>query len=204
MNTNNSIEIEPRDSLRAFCEAYISQNGRNPIDESQLADAFVKFFGIPPLVDVRSLDEFFVETNIELRKCDLPIGLLGVNMSFEGKRRIDLSERSEQRHFQIHTVLHEIREIIENDFRPLGFGTAKSQQDFEHCANQFAFCAIMCSQMTVFESLFNNAYEMESNWRKWGALGLISIGLLIVGSYSFVGAFFPHVTVTASGMRFER
>lgn len=204
MNANSSIEIEPRDLLRAFCEAYISQNGRNPINESQLADAFVKFFGIPPLVDVRSLDEFFVETNIELRKRDLPIGLLGVNMSFEGKRRIDLSERTEQKHFQVHTVLHEIREIVENDFRLLGFGRAESHQDFEHSANEFAFYAIMFSQMTVFQSLFDNAYEMESNWWKWGTMGLISMGLLVVGLYSFVGAFFPHVTVTASGMRFER
>jgi hypothetical protein len=204
MNSNNPTQTEARDSLKAFCEVYVSEHAHNPINESHLADAFVKFYGIPPLFDLCSLDEFLVETNIELRKGDLPLGLLGVNMSFEGKRRIDLSERPEQRYFQVHTVLHEIREIIESDFRPLGFGASESERDFEHRANEFAFYAIMSSQMSMFKSLFESAYGMESNWQKFGALGLIGIGVLVAAVYSFMGAFFPHVTVTASGMRLER
>lgn len=203
MNSDNPIQTEPRDLLKAFCEVYVRENGQNPINESQLAESFVKFFGIPPLFDLSGLDEFFVETNIELRKGDLPLGLLGVNMSYEGKSRIDVSEQPEQRYFQVHTALHEIREIIESDFRSLGFGTADSQGDCEHCANEFAFCAIMCSQMPVFKSLFSNAYELEPHWQRWGSLILIGFGVLFVGLYSLVGAFFPHVTPTPTGMRFE-
>jgi hypothetical protein len=205
MNGNNSIEREPRDSLTMFCEVYISQKGRNrPINEWELADAFVKSFEIPPLVDVSGFDRFFAQTNIELRKANLPPDLLGVHMSVEGKRRIDLSERPEQRYFQVHTVLHEIREIIEKDFCRLEFGTTESEDDLERRANEFAFCGVICSQTDVFKFWFDNAHEMESSWRKWGALSLIGMGLLFVALYSFLGAFLPHVTVTASGMRFER
>jgi hypothetical protein len=204
MNSNNPIQTEPRDPLKAFCEAYVRENGRNPINESQLAEAFVRFFGIRPLVDLSSLDEFFHSTNIDLRKGDLPLGLLGVNMSFEGKRRIDLSERPEQRYFQVHTVLHEIREIIETELRPLGFGTSESERDLEHLANEFAFYAMISSQMSMFRTFFESACEMESKWQKFGALGLIGIGVIVAAVYSFMGAFFPHVTVTPSEMRFER
>jgi hypothetical protein len=198
------METEHCNSLATFCETYISQNGRNSIRESQFARAFVEFFQIPPLFDIGGLERFLAQANIEVKITQLPGDLLGVHMLFDGKGRIDLSQRPEQRYFQIHTVLHEIREIIENDLRPLGFGTAESQHDFEHCANEFAFYAIMFSQMPLFKFFFDDAFETESNWRKLGMLCLISIALLFVGSYSFVGAFFPHVTVTASRKRFER
>ena len=205
MNGNNSIETERPDTLAMFCEVYISQKGRNrPIDEWELADAFVKAFEIPPLFDVSGFEGFLAKTNIELRKANLPADLLGVHMSVEGKRRIDLSERPEQRLFQVHTVFHEIREILEKDFRRLGFSTSESDEDLEHCANQFAFCAVICSQMDIFKFWFNNAYEIKSNWRKWGTLSLVGMGLLVVAIYAFGGAFLPHVTVTESKIRFER
>lgn len=196
---------ESRDALKEFCETYISRNGRNRSTngEWELASAFVEFFGIPPLSDVSGLEGFLARTNIEIRKGELPAGLLAVNMSFEGKRRIDVSVRREQLYFQVHTVLHEIREIIENDFRRLGHETTYSQ-DLEHCANEFAFGVIVCSLSHLFGSLFDNAWEIQSTWRRWGVLALIGIGVVAVSSYSFIGAFFPHVSITQSGIRFEK
>jgi hypothetical protein len=198
------MDTESCDQLKVFCEAYISQNGRNrPTSEWQLASAFVKSFRIPPILDVPSLEGFFVEANIELRKANLPSGLLAVNMSFEGKRRIDLSGRREQIHFQVHTVLHEIREFIENEFCRLGFSTTDSR-DLEQCANEFAFFAIISSLEGPFKYWLESTWETEREWRRWGAVGLICIAAVACFLYSFVGAFFPHVTVTRSGVRFER
>jgi hypothetical protein len=204
MNSDTPIQAEHCDLLRAFCEEYIRENGQNLIDEAQLAQSFVKFFGIPTLFDLSGLDEFFCETNIDLRKGDLPVGLLGVNMSCEGKRIIDLSERPEQKHFQVHTALHEIREIIENDFRSLGFGTVDSQSDIENCADKFAFCATVLSQMPMFAGLFTSASEIESNWQRVVSLILVVVGASFVGLHSYVGAFHPHVAPTPTGTQFKR
>ena len=197
-------QVRGQDLITDFCEAYVSQHRENwPTDEWELARAFVKFFEAPLLADMTSLQGFFTQTNIELRKCNLPAGLLGVNMSFEGKRRIDLSQRREQVYFRLHTVLHEIREIIENDFLRLGFSTTNSR-NIEDSADEFVFCAVLCSTKDPLENWVKTASEIESKWRRWTILGLICAGAMFFCFWSFIGAFFPHVKVTRSGVRFER
>jgi len=193
-----------QDLIKEFCEGCISEDRENwPPSECDLASAFVEFFGVPALVHVSSLQRFFVQTNIELREGALPAGLLGVNMSYGSKRRIDLSRRREQIYFQIYTVLHEIREIIENGFLRSGFSTT-DRRNLEASADEFAFWAVLCSTRDPLKDLVRIASEIESKWKRWTLLGLISAGAVAFVFCSFLGAFFPHVKVTQSGVRFER
>lgn len=198
-------QVYSQDLIRDFCEAYISEHRENwPTSECDLASAFVKFFGVPALVHVTSLEGFFVQTNIELREGNLPAGLLGVNMSYGSKRRIDLSSRREQTLFQIHTVLHEIREIIENGFLRLGFSTT-DRRDLEASADEFAFWAALCSTRDPLKDMLKTASEIESKWQRWTMLGLGSAGVIAFVFYSFMGAFSHNVTVSRhSGVRIQR
>jgi len=202
-----SVATQPEISnrLKSFCEACASRNHQSPLSEEQLAEAFVKFFSIPPLFDVSGLDKFFATADIEMCRTTLPVGLLGLNMSYEGKRKIRLSDRRGQKRFQLHTALHEIRELIENDFRVLGFSTTESSEDeLEFCADEFAFHAVLCSQAGLFRHFFANARAIKSDWRRWAILSLIGLGMVAAGLFAFIGAFYPHVTVTGSKIRFER
>jgi hypothetical protein len=200
---DTELQVCNDDPLRAFCEACILREGQKwPVSELELASAFVKFFNVPPLAHVGSLEGFFVQTRIELRKGDLPSDLLGVNMSFQGRRRIDLSGHGEQQHSQLHTVLHEIREIIENEFSRLGFDTTDSRE-LEASADEFAFYAVLCPFEGLFRDSLGNALEIESKWQRWTALSLICSVALVLCCCSLMGAFFPQITVTQSGVQFE-
>lgn len=197
------LQVCSDDPLRAFCECIPRDGQEWPVSEWELASAFIKFFNVPPLAYVGNLEGFFAQTKIELREGDLPSDLLGVNMSFQGRRRIDLSRHGEQVHSQLHTVLHEIREMIESEFSRLGFATTSSRE-LEASANEFAFYAVLCPFEGLFKDSLHNALEIESKWQRWTTLSLICAAALVLGFGSFMGAFFPRITITQSGVRFER
>ena len=188
------------DPLRSFCEQYISQNCQKwPTSEFELADAFIKHFRIPFVVDPGGLQDFLVRMNIEHVEGDLPADLLGVNMSFEGKRKILTARDGDQVSFRVHTVLHEIREIIEADFHRLGSTTTNSQ-NLDHRADEFAFAVSVCSAAAAapLGGLFENAAEMNSGWQELVSLGVFIVGAVVVLLYSFFGAFgyrFPNSAV---------
>jgi hypothetical protein len=183
------------DPLRSFCEQYISQNCQKwPTSEIQLAEVFVKHFSISVVTNLVGLQDFLVRTNIEHVEGNLPADLLAVNMSFEGKRKILTAKEGDHVSFQVHTVLHEIREIIEADFHRLGSATTSSQ-DLDHLADVFAFAVPICAAMPSLGGLLENDPEI---WPLWVSLGAFTVGAVGVLLYSFVGAFgyrFPNSAV---------
>jgi hypothetical protein len=186
------MDTESQDQLSAFCEAYILQHREKwPTSEDELAKAFVLRFGIPIIFRIADLQNFLVQTNIELVERDLPVDLLGANMSFGIKRQIFTSNNPDYVPFRVHTVLHEIREIIEVEFRRLGFRTTNSS-GLDSRADDFAFEVHMCTGMDSIKEFFKYGRETTSTWGQFASLCFIIAIYFLFGLRSFFGAFGYH------------
>jgi hypothetical protein len=183
------METESRDLLRVFCEAYTLQHGDKwPTREHELAEAFVSYFRIPIVFGVADLQDFLVQTNIELIEYDFPADLLGVNMSFGVKRQIVTSRNPDHIPFRLHTVLHEIREIIEADFRRLGFTTTDSS-DLDRRADEFSFAVHICAAKDSMQDWVKDSSETKSTWQSFASLCIVSVIFFLFGLTSSFGAF---------------
>jgi hypothetical protein len=158
------------DKLIRFCKGFMSRNGGIlPISEKHLAREFVEYFELPPFIQIKDLMQFCSATNIELLEEELPKDLLGINGSLGSKRQIVFSGRSQDVFFQEHTVLHEIREIIEYVFRNLGLPTVEPNEREFH-ANWFASYVIAFGPQNKFKTLIENSTEVPL-----GCFGMFSL-----------------------------
>lgn len=189
------MDIEAQDRLRTFCEEYISQNREKwPPSEYELAEAFVLHFGIPFTFRVADLKNFLIQTNIELIERDLPADLLGANISSGVKRQIFTSTGAEHVPFRVHTVLHEIREVMEADFRGLGFPTTNSR-GLDSRADEFSFAVHMSAATPSIQGWVNDPSETTSTWQSFASLCFCTVMFALFGLHSLFGAF---------GYRFQR
>lgn len=198
------MNVESQDLLRAFCEAFTLQHrDKWPPNEYELAEAFVSHFAIPRILGVADLQNFLTQTNIELIEDDSPADLLGINMSVGGKRRIFTSKNRDHFPFRIHTLLHEIRELIEVEFCQLGFKTTNSQ-GLDSRADEFSFAVHIRAATPSIEGWVKNSPEIKSTWQSIASLfGLIAIAT-VFGLSSFFGAFgyrFQNQSVKKSPLR---
>jgi hypothetical protein len=133
---------------------------------------------------------------------------MGSNFYFKGKRRIAVSNRLEHVGSKEHTFLHEIRELLEYDFRAIGFCTVKTDaHELEFRADVFALSAILCCSEKTWESCTKSALEIQSFWRMSAVLVLIFAGrficLLNAGycariSDASAGITLPYITIQIS------
>jgi hypothetical protein len=86
--------------------------------------------------------------------------------------------------------LHEIRELLEVEFRRLGFPTIQTRRSLEKRADEFACAAFLGSGMPGFQHWIDKTSEIESVWRKLGGFALIVIVGLLFIVYSHMGAFY--------------
>jgi hypothetical protein len=183
------MDTESHDPLRAFCEGHISRHREKwPTTEYELAQAFVLHFGIPLVFRVEDLQNFLVRTNIELIEHDFPADLLGINMSFGDKRQIYTSTNADHVPFQVHTVLHEIREFIEADFRRLGLATTNSS-GLESRADEFAFAVHIGAAAPLIQDWVKGSAETNSTWRSLASLFVSIVFFALFGLSSLFGAF---------------
>jgi len=183
------MDTPSQDLLKAFCEDHVSQHREKwPTSEHALAKAFVSHFEIPIVHRVADLHNFLVQTNIELIERDLPSDLLGVNMCFGVKRQIFTSRNADHVPFDTHTVLHEIREIMEVEFRGLGFSTTNSS-DLDSRADDFSFGVDMCAVTASLMDWTKDARETNSMWAKIAALCMAIVIVVLFEKRSRLGAF---------------
>ena len=108
------------DLILSFCQNFVAHNlDAWPPKEQVLANEFAVYFRLPVFITMRELERFCSATNIELTQKKLPEDLLAVNCSTNGKRIIELNEVPQDLSIQPHTVLHEVRELLEYTFRGL-------------------------------------------------------------------------------------
>ncbi|HTS07858.1 MAG TPA: hypothetical protein VMP68_19955 [Candidatus Eisenbacteria bacterium] len=196
------MDTDSNDSLTAFCESYTSQHREDwPTSEYVLAEAFVSHFSIPIVFRMSDLEKFLNQANIELIQGNSPRDLLGVNMSFGGKRKIFTSQNADHVPFRIHTLLHEIREIIEVEFRRLGFNSTNSI-GMDSRADEFSFAVHMFAGMASIQDWAKDASATESTWQSFGSLCIFMVITFLFGMSSLFGAF--GYRVQSSSMKRSR
>jgi hypothetical protein len=174
-------EHSSSDVIRTFCAEFVLRYAQSwPAKEEVLAKEFVTHFALPPFLHAAHLAEIGENLKIRFVKENLPDDLLGSNFNFAGQRRIAVSDRLEHVGMKEHTFLHEVRELLEYEFREFGYPTVEINTDeIEFQADQFAMSAILCSTEETWNSWTKSAFEMQSRLGMLAAIALIFVGRVV-------------------------
>ena len=179
------ITIEPPKTLGRFCETVGANHlGSWPPSENALAHQFVSFFGIDGMLGMEELERLCRMVGVEVSVRDLPKPLRGHNCTYEGKREIVVGAVQGSALVlgsREHTLLHELRELIECEFRRLGRPTATGFADMESRAEAFASQVRASASFKTWEGYFEAIDGIESRLLKIGAV--IIVALLAMGHY---------------------
>ncbi len=179
------VTIQPAPNLQGFCQHIIALCGANwPPSEDEIAAEFVPFFRIEPVLRLQKLKELCSSLGIAVTLKELPPGLRGHNCVFGDRREIVITENSELAAVlgsQEHTLLHELREIMEYEFRRLQRPIARDFSDREQRADDFGMAVRVETASGMFHKLTDGLGE--PNW----TLKDILIGVLaIIGMTIYV------------------
>ncbi len=167
--------------LLAFCEAVLSRHESSwPPSEETLAEEFCSHFPVSPFPKPEGLKQLGLTLGIEVSFRVLSPELPGYNCSYEEKVEIVISEKEMFPGGITHTYFHEMREIIERVFIDLGHPTESGKQ-MEERAEEFATAIRMNSAHKILADLSEGIAKIQSNWRRLGAIFLISIFVLAYG-----------------------
>jgi hypothetical protein len=173
--------IIPPFSLLGFCATVQSKHTANwPPTEMTIATEFVEYFKLEPIVFMGRLEELCQQLKITLRVTSLPECLRGHNYRFENQREILISENQTVRGTEVYTALHEMRELLEYEFRDLGSPICQAN-DKEQRADEFATSVQICAFAKEIPGLLDQASGIESNWRRWAVYALLIVGSLMYG-----------------------
>ena len=169
------------DVIRTFCAEFVRGHAQNwPAKNEVLGKEFVTHFALPPFLHGADLVEIGENLKIRFVMENLPDDLLGSNFNFAGQRRIAVSDRLEHVGMKEHTFLHEVRELLEYEFREFGSPAVKMDtNELESHADQFALCAILCSTDETWDSWTKSAFEMQSRLGMLAAIALIFVGRVV-------------------------
>jgi len=186
------ITIEPPLTLRGFCEAVVTNHSAKwPPDEHTLADEFVSFFRVEGALEFKDLEQFCRDLGVGVSVQKLPREFRGHNHRYEGKREIIVGEVTTTAFpgTREHTLFHELRELIEYEFREMGCPVASSFVDMEARAESFAGAVRAYGAIKSWQPLLEGIGEIKSGWGKFVAILLVS-ALLIVWAFPLM--MLPH------------
>ena len=185
------ITIEPALTLRGFCEAVVTNHSAKwPPDESTIAEEFVSFFRMEKVLEFKDLERFCqqLEVGVSIRK--LPREFGGHNHTYQGKREILIGTATEGAlGSREHTLLHELRELIEHEFRAMGHPVVSDLSDREERAERFAGFVRAFAAIKSWQPLFDGIGAIKSGWGKLGMI-LLAAALVIVSSIHYLAL--PH------------
>jgi hypothetical protein len=118
---------------------------------------------------------------IEVTFAPLPFGLHGFNGEHKGKREIVIAKEEAWIGGKAHTLLHELREVLEYAFSDLSCPTVQ-KQGLEKRAEEFASAVTMLGMQNVFVTLFTSAMKIETAWKRWlagAALCILGVPMMI-------------------------
>lgn len=178
----NQLILPParHDPVAEFCQSVFAKYSEQwPISEKTIADEFLAFTGLKFVANPEEVSAICAHKfGIVVSHRPLPDGLRGFNGSFGDKREILISTNQDYYRAKLHTLLHELREILESEFRELGHPIAASDDDLEQHAEDFATVIQISSVFNAVPVLFENAGEIERKWMRFGAYVLIILGAL--------------------------
>ena len=167
--------------------------GHWPPEENLLAEAFVTSFGADACRNMETLRQLCLRMGIEVRQVPMPPEIRGHNSLYLSKRSISLSSHQPLLGTDEHTLLHELREVIEHIFKELGSGTCSENPDLEMRAEMFASYVRSESFSRRLPEFFESAKQIEVKWVRYGAYAVIGIG---AAAYMFTCLFLPFFEET--------
>jgi hypothetical protein len=186
------VTIDQPLTLRGYCEAAFSKHSKSwPPSESALADEFISYFHFKEFVTLDYLQNLCQKLEMTIRIEELPKGIRGYNHAYGNKREIVVGTagpRATVLGSQEHTLLHELREQIEYEFRKSGHPVA-GPYDQEDRAETFASSVRSVASMKGLETLVGDISEIKSGWARFGAILLMVIMFL---GYSFTCIALPQ------------
>jgi hypothetical protein len=143
-----------------------------------LAEEFVSSFNLVPSTR-DDLQRLCAQLEISLSFSSLPTELRGFNCVYQDRTEIVLSEQQSFWGVQEHTLLHELREILELTFITLGYPTVGDEQKLERNAEDFARFTRMAAINKSLPIFFDLTEQIERKWVQVATLLLIGCGVLI-------------------------
>ncbi len=163
-------------SLDTFCQGVVSKYASQwPPEEAKLAHEFIAHFGLLSLATFEIQLKLCESLGIKVSQAILPGNLRGLNCCYGNLREIQIHNGKWHILTCEHTLLHELREILEYIFEGMGHSTVKERRALEVRAETFASCVRMDIFTKMLESIFRAAAKIESKWKRWGAFLLISL-----------------------------
>jgi hypothetical protein len=185
--------VLPPLSLRCFCEAAISENpGAWPPEEGALARRFVSFFQLSPVPRLQELETLCRRLGVQVALAKMPAPLRGHNCCYQDRKEIlitDLENVSVAMGSREHTLLHELRELLEYEFVKLGKPTATGAE-LERRAEAFASQTRAIASIQMWKPILDSTAQIQSTLLRIAAV----IGLVLaLWFYSFACLTLPRL-----------
>jgi len=188
--------------LLGFCLAVISRHAKKwPPTEQVLADEFVDWFGANSLMTPTAMRKLCGSKKINLSFVPLSPELHGFNCSFRDKNEIVISEHEMAPFGHVHTLFHELREMLERTFVELGRGTLTPKESLEATAEEFAMAARMATVTRELPGYVEMVNNIEKNWHRYCGYALL---IVLVLAYLFSCVSLPQYEDTISEARNQR
>jgi hypothetical protein len=153
-----------------------------------LAEEFIRFYELAPLYGLVSIEQLARSLGIQVSDATLPNEVAGCHFRLGQQRKIFLSNNGAYLLSREQTLLHELREIIEYEFRDLG-RPIFTQTDQETRAERFASSVREASVWAFCRSVADDASSIESKWDiVWTVIAAVA-GLLYSFSLSTLPAY---------------
>ena len=168
------------EALVALCRAIISSHASDwPPTEEKIAEQCISFFGLSALSSSEALTRLLEDLGIKVSTSTLPKEFRGYHHCFGDQRMIIVAESKALFLTHEHTLLHELREILEHILQDLEFPTVQ-KESLETRAEAFAVSIDRQTTTEFLKMLFDGAQKVQSKWRRWAAYAL----LMVFGSVS--------------------
>lgn len=191
-----------KDPILAFCRAVISCHAENwPPKEDVLAEQFVNWLGVKSFMTRSSMVELCSSKGIKLSFASVPPELRGFNCSFQYKKEIVISDEETIVFSDLHTLLHEFREMLECGFADLGYSTLTAKDSLELKAEEFAMFSRIETGAREFPAYFEMVVKIETNWQRYFGYAFL---LACFAAYSLSCMFLPQVEEMISEARRQR
>ncbi|MGB6481032.1 MAG: hypothetical protein WBF15_18220, partial [Candidatus Sulfotelmatobacter sp.] len=165
--------------LLGFCLAVISRHSENwPPTEQVLAKEFVSWLGVKPFLTRDAMRELCLSKRINLSFTSLAQELRGFNCSFRDKKEIVISDHENVPFADLHTLLHEFREMLEHGFVEVGYATLTPRDSLEETAEEFAAVARMETGTREFPAYIKIVGNIETPWQRYLGYVLLAIGFV--------------------------
>lgn len=137
---------------------------------------------------------------INLSFVSLPHEIRGFNCSFGNNREIVITD-TQPSLFELHTLFHEFREMLEHVFAELGYSTIGPTESLEIQAEHFAVLCRMEAATRELPAFLEMTGNIEKKWPRYLSYGL----LFVFGvAYLFSCIFTPQMEEVVSEARRER